>query len=174
MNKKLIILIILIFIFGCKNSTDNSNNQLDSLNLQKEIEIINPIITNRDSILTKLRDKIENKEPIVIHVFVALYGYDTVKIEGVQDWADGTNQNTNLYWGGGYGIKTYFKKYDNWKMIFDQNDISKTILERIVFTKTFSNGAEVYLIADAYIGYEMQTCLKDYFTAISEKKLDSI
>lgn len=160
-------------IISCNLSCGKSRNASTASNINGR-EKKNEIIKKRDSILQKLQNKIDSKEALVVHVFVALYGYNYTDYENKRSWEDGANPKTNLYWGAGYGVKTYFTKYDNWELVLEQKNLSDTVLERLVFTKTFSNGALVYLIADAYIGYEMETCLKNYFSALSEENLDSV
>jgi hypothetical protein len=103
-----------------------------------------------------------------------MYGYNASRNTVYQDWADGTNPKSNVYWGAGYGLKTYFKRYDNWKVIYQKDSISEFVAERVVFAKTFVNKAQVYLIADAYFGYGMEFCLNDYFSAIWEENTDSV
>lgn len=166
------LLTILVYLSSCANSQE-SKHEIEE-NQIFDIEISNPLIENRDSILVLLENKIANHEPLIVHAFVALYGYNKEKYDGMAIWEDGMDPNTNLYWGSGYGFRTYFKRYDNWELVHQEQNISDTVLERLIFKKTFSNNAEVYLIADAYIGYEMKTCLKNYFDALTEQNLDSI
>lgn len=177
MNKKIFFIVIFILIlFSCVSRNPEDKNHGTSLNnesIEEDIKI-KYVLETRDAILLQLENKIKKDEPLIIHAFVALYGYDSTNISEVEKWADGTNLITNLYWGAGYGIKTHFKKRNNWKLLFEQKNINDDILERVVFYKTFPNKAKVYLIADAYKGYRMRKCLIDYFNALAENKLDSV
>lgn len=173
MPKFLLIIAAVILLIGCNNKSQNNNGNDFEKNPENDT-IINSVITNRDSIIIKLENKIGNNEPLVIHVFLPMYGYNASRNTVYQDWADGTNPKSNLYWGAGYGLKTYFKRYDNWKLIYEKDSISEFVAERVVFAKNFTNKAQVYLIADAYFGYGMEFCLNDYFSAIWEENTDSV
>jgi hypothetical protein len=85
----------------------------------------------------------------VIHVFVALCDN---KYQGIvpvpAKIGNGQDPNSNLYWGCGYGIRTYFKKSKEWKLIRTQK-IDSVKLERLVFKHVDKN---YYLVADAYNG----------------------
>ena len=61
---------------------------------------------------------------------------------------DGDNPKTNLYWGCGYGLKTFFKKSADWKLI-STTKVDSIILERLLF---FNKTQNVYHIAEAYRG----------------------
>ena len=74
---------------------------------------------------------------------------------------DGDNPRTNLYWGCGYGVKTFFKKSDDWQLIKSLK-IDSVILERLIF---FNRKQNTYHIADAYRGKEIRQCTIDFFKA---------
>ncbi len=173
MKNRIILFLTLIIIYGCVNSQEESANGNNNEHVQ-ESSVANPLIENRDSILLHLEDKITKNKPLIVHAFVALYGYNKEKYEGMALWENGMDPNTNLYWGSGYGFRTYFNRYDNWQLVHKQENVSDIVLERLIYKKTFSNNATVYLIADAYIGYGMKTCLENYFNALTEQNLDSI
>tara|TARA_B100001540_G_C15738980_1_gene611298 strand:+ start:499 stop:1248 length:750 start_codon:yes stop_codon:yes gene_type:complete len=78
---------------------------------------------------------------------------------------NGDNPNTNLYWGCGYGLKTFFKKSSEWKLIKSQK-IDTIILERLIF---YNQKHDVYHIADAYRGREIKKCNVDFFKAVAGK-----
>lgn len=121
----------------------------------------------------QLRTKINNHEAIVVHIFVPLCDNEHQGIVPVNaELGNGSNLNTNLYWGARYGIKTFFIKDNSWKYIgaFMKND---TVMERIVFNKKFG-GANVYLIADAYRGERMKNCLSDFMNSVAQLKFDSL
>ena len=111
-----------------------------------------------------MKKKIDDQQPLVIHVFVPLCDNDNQGIVPVnKTLGDGLNLRTNLYWGALYGVKTHFKKQKDWKLLSAEKDIDQNVLERVIFQKKYSNGAQVYLIADAYRGDRMKICLEDYY-----------
>jgi hypothetical protein len=103
----------------------------------------------------------QTKEKI-IHIFTALCDNKTQGIVKVPAAiGDGDKPESNLYWGALYGIKTYFKKSANWKLI-QSTKVDDVILERLVFKHRTEN---VYLVADAYKGSRIKKCLMTYFEA---------
>lgn len=87
-------------------------------------------------------------EPKVIHVVVALCDNEFQGIVPVPDKiGNGKDPANNLYWGCAHGVKTFFKRDKDWKLVFEQTDPAPNILERVVFKKN-----DTYLIADAYDG----------------------
>lgn len=176
-NEKYWFVIVLFLIGSCtsdSNSIDESQVPKSQVQLVKnEVEkIFSPRNTvypkDRVKIKERLQQKIKNKEPLIIHTFVPLCDNDNQGIVPVsKSLGDGFNLRTNLYWGALYGVKTHFKKQKTWKLLFSKKDLTSDVLERVVFYKKFSNGAEVYLVADAYRGDRMKKCLTDYFDALS-------
>lgn len=101
----------------------------------------------------------------VIHVFVALCDNMTQGIVPVPARiGNGLDPGNNLYWGCGYGVKTFFKRDPDWIMIHQEERDSGTVLERIVFRHVRH---DVLLIADAYNGTRIMDCVHDFFTACS-------
>ncbi len=78
---------------------------------------------------------------------------------------DGDNPKTNLYWGCGYGLKTFFKKSADWKLI-STTKVDSIILERLLF---FNKTQNVYHIAEAYRGKEIKQCNINFFKAAAGK-----
>ncbi|HEY8401793.1 MAG TPA: hypothetical protein VIK89_11045 [Cytophagaceae bacterium] len=121
----------------------------------------------REEIVKRQKEKIQKGEPLVIHVFVPLCDNEYQGIVPVNEkLGDGRNLITNLYWGAAYGIKTFFKNKTDWKLLVSQKNVNEHILERVIFNKKFNNGADVYLVADAYSGDKMKECLEAFFTAM--------
>jgi hypothetical protein len=60
---------------------------------------------------------------------------------------NGDDPANNLYWGAMFGVKTFFKRSGDWKLIAEARNPRAGILERLIFKHQFK---EVYLIADAY------------------------
>lgn len=100
----------------------------------------------------------------VIHIFVALCDN---KYQGIvpvpAKIGNGQDPNNNLYWGCAFGIKTYFKKSAEWEFLKSEK-VNATVLERLVFKHT---SKEVYLVADAYDGKEIQQCTQDFLSSNS-------
>lgn len=98
-----------------------------------------------------------DKDTKTIHIMVALCDNKYQGIVPVPGKiGNGQDPQNNLYWGTAYGIKTYFKKSTEWKLLksYPKND---TILERLIFKHKTKN---YYLVADAYDGqYIKQTTL---------------
>lgn len=129
----------------------------------------------RDGITKKLKNKIDSSIPLVIHVFVPLCDNDNqgiVKVGG--KLGDGRNLRTNLYWGAGYGLKTYFTRSKDWKFLKNSLDIDSAILERVIFSRVYPNKAKVFLILDGYAGDKMEECLNNYFKSLAGILNDSI
>lgn len=112
-----------------------------------------------------------------IHVMVALCDnlyQGIVKVpEGI---GNGQKPASNLYWGCGYGIKSYFKKSIEWHLISKRvfpNGLKKdsVIMERLIFKNKSKN---FYLIADAYNGKFIEKCTKDLILSLQGKKKDTI
>jgi hypothetical protein len=106
-----------------------------------------------------------------IHVFVALCDN---KYQGIvpvpPKIGNGQDPDNNLYWGCGYGIRSYFKKSKNWKLV-KKYSIDSIIMERLVFKHTKFN---YYLIADAYNGKEIKKCTVDFLSSCAGIKKETL
>ncbi len=95
----------------------------------------------------------------VIQIYVALCDN---KYQGIvpvpAGIGNGQSPATNLYWGCGFGVKTYFRKSSKWTLISTQSK-NDTLLERLVFKHVSKN---YYLVADAYNGKYIKTCTGDF------------
>ena len=101
--------------------------------------------------------------PRSIHVFVALADNDHQGIVPVPRLlGDGDDANHNLYWGSAYGVRTFFNRSSDWKLVLRQSNISSRILERCVF---LYRSHDVYLVADAYRGRQIEQAILDFFDA---------
>lgn len=112
-----------------------------------------------------------SQEYKTIHVLVALCDN---KYQGIvkvpKAIGNGQDPNNNLYWGCGYGIRTYFKKSKDWKEI-TRYKVDSVRLERIVFKHRTKN---YYLVADAYDGKYIQKCTIDMLSACAGAKKETI
>ena len=105
-----------------------------------------------------------------VHVFVALCDNENQGIVPVpKKLGNGKDVVNNLYWGAGYGVKSYFKKAEGWKLIYDTLKLNENVLERCVFKK-----GELYLCADAYKGIEIKSAVTEFLKSISGEMAESL
>lgn len=106
-----------------------------------------------------------------IHIFVALCDNKYQGIVPVPERiGNGQNPNANLYWGCGYGVRTFFKKSKEWKFIkLIKSDSIR--LERIIFKHSSKN---FYLVADAYDGQFIRNCTVDFLNSSCGNDKDTI
>ena len=106
-----------------------------------------------------------------IHIFVALCDN---KYQGIvpvpPKIGNGQDPNNNLYWGCGFGIRTFFKNSKEWKLVKTQT-LDSIKLERLIFKHTTKN---YYLVAEAYNGQYIEQCTKDFLNASCGKSKDVI
>lgn len=106
-----------------------------------------------------------------IHVMVALCDN---KYQGIvkvpKGIGNGQDPNSNLYWGCGYGIRTYFKKSADWKEV-KRYKVDDVRLERIVFKHRTKN---YYLVADAYDGKYISDCTIDFLESCAGQTKDTL
>jgi len=111
------------------------------------------------------------QEHQTIHVMVALCDN---KYQGIvkvpAKIGNGQDANNNLYWGCGYGIRTYFKKSTDWKEI-KRYPVNGIKLERIVFKH---KSKPYFLVADAYDGKHIKQCTVDFLNACAGKMKDTL
>jgi len=160
-------LLLLISLFSCQQPTNTpAQEAVVALENPPPIEIVK---FPRDEVKAKLQKKIAAKEPLLVHVFVPLCDNKNQGIVPVSaELGNGRSLKTNLYWGALYGVKTHFRKR-GWVPVKTDALEYTEILERVVYKKDVGN-TTVYLMADAYAGDHMQTCLIDYFDAIAQKR----
>lgn len=98
-----------------------------------------------------------------IHVFVALCDNINQGIVPVPSkLGNGQDVKSNLYWGAMYGVKSYFKRSDDWTLLSTQENPNPYVLERILFKHNFTN---TYLLADAYNGKYIKQTTIDFLEA---------
>jgi hypothetical protein len=102
-----------------------------------------------------------------IHVFVALCDN---KFQGIvpvpASIGNGQDPKTNLYWGCSNGVKSYFKRSNEWNLMSVEANPSANILERLLFKHRTK---DVYLLADAYDGQFIKQATIDFLSASSGK-----
>ena len=96
----------------------------------------------------------------VIHIVVALCDNQYQGIVPVPARiGNGDDPSNNLYWGAAYGVKTFFKRDSNWKLVQKISNLNAAVLERVVFKH---NRQDVYIVADAYRGREIKQATTDF------------
>ncbi len=94
-----------------------------------------------------------------VHVLVALCDNKNQGIVPVNKTiGNGQDPANNLYWGCGYGVKTFIKKQQEWKLVKQINNPTSQIYERLVFKHKDSS---IYLVADAYDGAMIKQTVTD-------------
>jgi hypothetical protein len=124
---------------------------------------------------TALNNAVHTKRKLqiqTIHVFVALCDN---KYQGIvpvtAKIGNGQDPVNNLYWGAAYGIKTFFGKSGEWKLIESKKNPATNILERLIFQHKTKN---IYLLADAYDGQFIKQATIDFLLACSGMGLTTI
>lgn len=98
----------------------------------------------------------------VVHVFVALADNAHQGIVPVPAaLGNGDDADRSLYWGAAFGLRTVFKKSDDWEQIGVTAHPNNYVIERRVFRHKASG---TYLIADAYRGSEIKRAVADFFS----------
>jgi hypothetical protein len=108
----------------------------------------------------------------LIHVLVALCDNEYQGIVPVPaKIGNGDDPAGNLYWGAAYGVKTFFKKAKQWKLVQTTAKLNEHVLERLVFKHT---SRDVWLVADAYRGREIERCTRDFLSFASGREVSQI
>ncbi|MDR6240411.1 hypothetical protein [Aureibacter tunicatorum] len=99
-----------------------------------------------------------------IHVFVALCDNIHQGIVPVPEKiGNGKDPRLNLYWGAGYGVKSFFKlKTKEWNLVKQIESDNPIILDRLLFKHATE---DIYMLADAYDGEQIQTCIEQFLLA---------
>jgi hypothetical protein len=138
------IIIIGLLFFSCENK------KIDIIETDKQKSVDYDITADEENGIK------------TIHIFTALCDNRYQGITRVSAaLGNGQNHNTNLYWGALYGIRTYFKKSNEWELLVTQKTKS-IILERLIFRHTSEN---YYMIADAYNGKYIKQCTIDFLNS---------
>jgi len=153
---------LLIFIslsaFSCTSAVSDATQTNLSIPSQ-EVMIKEPLITAFDSSYK------------TIHILVALCDNENQGIMPVpKKIGNGQDPFNNLYWGAGYGIKTYFKRSAEWTLT-ETRMVNSTILERVIFKHKSKN---FYIVADAYDGRHIQQTTIDFMKSSAGMLKDTI
>lgn len=129
------------------------------------------VLLDSDNAFVKKDNGFDNKKRKVIHILVALCDN---KYQGIvpvpKAIGNGQDPKNNLYWGCGYGVKTYFKKSKDWKLL-RSSQIDSVKMERLVFKHV---SKEDYLVADAYNGKYIKECTVDFLKSCSGQIKDTL
>lgn len=149
----------LIFMQACSGNSpgsvkDTTLKPVDSASFQRSIT------------------KKEESGLMTIHVFVALCDN---KYQGIvpvpAKIGNGQDAATNLYWGAAFGVKTFFNKSSEWKLVESKKNPGENILESLLFKHKTKN---IYLLADAYDGQYIKQTTIDFLLACSGKGITTI
>lgn len=112
--------------------------------------------------------------PRVVHVYVALCDNDHQGIVPVSKvLGNGKDPEHNLYWGAGYGVKTFFARSSEWSELTVTTAPKAPVLRRAAFiSKKLS--PPVVVIADAYDGERIDTALAEFLGAAAGKRREKI
>lgn len=134
-------------------------------------------VFDRTTIENKLRQKIEQQQPLVAHILVPLCDntYQGI-VPTTESLGNGFSLKTNLYWATSTGMKRYFKEKKHWTLLKSIKNVYRdsVVLERVVFKRTYPNQATVYLVADAYRGDKMYETVNHFLRAISDNHQEII
>ncbi len=195
-----LLLIFLGLIHTASCSSSNETEEVSSSHHQSKDSLINDSIPTKtiDTSLSKketpprledfstftrtkieqnLNKKISQNIPLVVHVFVPLCDNEHQGIvPTTASLGNGFSLRSNLYWATSTGMKRYFKEKKTWTLLQSTKNIyhDSTVLERVVFKRTYPNKAVVYLVADAYRGDKMLATLNDFFRAMSNNYTSTI
>jgi len=110
--------------------------------------------------------------PKTIHVVVALCDNRFQGIVPVPArLGDGDDPAGNLYWGAAYGVKTYFRRLGDWRLLASQRGPKPEILERVIFRH---RSGQAILVADAYRGREIRAAVADFLCFAAGRRVEPI
>lgn len=166
MKKNIFQLLLLIFISSCDSNSKEINTKIEF-----ETKMTTKV-RKKELVQEKNEKDIEfvGKEK-TIHILVALCDN---KYQGIvpvpEKIGNGQNPKSNLYWGAGFGIKTFFGRSNEWELL-ETKKVSDTILERMIFKH---NKNDYYIVADAYDGKNIKETVTDFLKSVSGIKKDTI
>jgi hypothetical protein len=106
----------------------------------------------------------------VVHVIVPLCDNEHQGIVPVSKaLGDGKDREKNLYWGAGYGFRTFFRTSKAWTELTVAKPATKSILERVAFVH-----GDTYVVADAYDGERMDHALRDFMAFSAGARADDV
>jgi hypothetical protein len=113
-----------------------------------------------------------NCQTRIVHVYVALCDNDSQGIVPVpRKIGNGNDPDNNLYWGCGYGVRTFFNNSADWVLLSKRKSPTSLILERCIYHLRRS---DVYLVADGYRGAKIKQCTVDFLNAAAGNNTDTL
>jgi len=110
-------------------------------------------------------------QPRCIHIIVALCDNKHQGIVPVPaHLGNGDKPETNLYWGAMFGVKTFFSRHRDWRLVAEIQPASP-LLARCVFKHS---RLDAYIVADAYQGREIRRAVSDFLSAAGGAKTSSV
>lgn len=108
----------------------------------------------------------------IIHVFVALCDNDSQGIVPVpKKIGNGNDPASNLYWGCGYGVRTFFNNSDDWELLATVKNPQSEILERCAWKH---RRYPCILVADAWKGARIKNCTIRFLQSASWNLKDTM
>ena len=108
----------------------------------------------------------------LIHVYVALCDNDSQGIVPVNKrMGNGNDPGNNLYWGNGYGVRTFFNASDDWRLLHTFKNPATDVLERCVWKHRRYN---CIMVADAYRGARIKPCTINFLRSASGNCIDTL
>lgn len=104
----------------------------------------------------------------VVSVFVAMADNEHQGIIPVsQKLGNGSDLDNNLYWGAAYGVKTYFLRSPDWKLVSAERQVRPdTVLEQCVFKHV---RLPLRVIAHAYKGERIREAIADFLVCVAKR-----
>jgi len=145
--------VVIVLLFGCNSGANNPKTK----NVSEKTALVSAKSASKLAVDNKIIAY--NGKAKTIHILVALCDN---KYQGIvpvpKNIGNGQNPKSNLYWGAGYGIKTFFKRSKEWQLI-KSTKVNDTILERLLFKH---RKKDFYLVADAYDGQYIEQTTIDF------------
>lgn len=155
---------LILFLAGC---AEGSRSQLTG---QPQRPATKSAASDQQQ-LSPLQERMQNPGRVV-HVIVALCDNKYQGIVPVPERiGNGNDPANNLYWGAGYGVKSFFRKQRDWEFVSEERNLNAVVLERVVFRHKQKG---VYLIADAYRGREIHLATLDFFQFASGRGVQTV
>jgi len=115
--------------------------------------------TSLQSSIERMDADMTTNQPLVAHVIVALCDNEFQGIVPVpKAIGNGDDPHNNLYWGAGYGVKTFFRRSPHWKTISLPVSDNKNILDQALFKRDIHRNGKTftaYVFAEAWRGREI-------------------
>ena len=84
---------------------------------------------------------------------------------------NGQDPKNNLYWGARFGIKSFFNRQKEWRLVLEEKNPEGPILERLIYKNVQQ---DVYLMADAYDGRFIRQATEDFLSFAAGRNRQSL